>query len=62
MTSRLSAFATSVGQVAMMESNQTKLAGNTDKELPLSEDKNTSEDMLLEADFIDYGAIKDQNE
>ncbi|MDE9589767.1 hypothetical protein [Xenorhabdus bovienii] len=49
MTSRLSAFATPAGQVAMMESNQAKLAGNTDKELPPSEDKNTSEGMLLEA-------------
>ncbi|MDE1497417.1 hypothetical protein KKJ25_21620, partial [Xenorhabdus bovienii] len=49
LASRLSAFATPAGQVAMMESNQAKLAGNTDKELPPSEDKNKSEGMLLEA-------------
>ncbi|MDC9590754.1 hypothetical protein PSI23_16040 [Xenorhabdus sp. XENO-10] len=51
LTSRLSAFATPVGQAAMMESNQTK----SDKQMPPTEDKNKSEDMLLEAVYKKAG-------
>ncbi|WP_340615831.1 hypothetical protein [Xenorhabdus entomophaga] len=49
LTSRLRAFATPVGQVAMMESNQAKIAGSAAQPASPMGDSNTSEDMLLEA-------------